>query len=230
MPVMDGFQATRTIRDPSSPVIDHNVYIIANTANAASGYRERCLTAGMNDYLTKPLRENELHAALDRAIAYCESHGGVLPPMAEATHGHLVQSALPASKDPTTPVGLSEAELLAIFDDEPLVKQADLTNQLPPEAMQRIALQFFEDAPMRLAEIRSALTHPTPDTASLARAAHSLKSTSRYVQANSLSEIAAEIERLADAGLLNEIASLIDLADKKFAALIPPSFPASANP
>jgi len=229
MPVMDGFQATRTIRDPSSPVIDHNVYIIANTANAASGYRERCLTAGMNDYLTKPLRENELHAALDRAIAYCESHGGVLPPMAEATHGHLVQSALPASKDPTTPVGLSEAELLAIFDDEPLVKQADLTNQLPPEAMQRIALQFFEDAPMRLAEIRSALTHPTPDTASLARAAHSLKSTSRYVQANSLSEIAAEIERLADAGLLNEIASLIDLADKKFAALIPPSFPAPAQ-
>ena len=53
----------------------------------------------------------------------------------------------------------------------------------------------------------------------IAGAAHSLKSTSCYVRANSLSELGAEMERLADAGQLEEIAGLIDLAEKEFSAL-----------
>ncbi len=216
MPVMDGFQATQNIRDPASPVLDHNIYIIANTANAASGYRERCLAAGMNDYLTKPLRESELHAALDRAIMYYESQGGALPPMHEETHLHQVATESIITND-QAPTGLSEAELLAILDDNTAVKPPDLATQLPPEAMQRITAQYFQEAPARLAELRTSLAKP--DVPTLARAAHSLKSTSRYIQAVSLSELAAEIERLADAGQLEEIPGLIDLADKEFSAL-----------
>jgi PAS domain S-box-containing protein len=217
MPVMDGFQATQCIRDPASPVIDHSVYIIAVTANASADYRARCINEGMNDYLTKPLRETELHAALDRAIVFCEQHGGILPPMHEDGGIKLVRAAMPPTTRVTAPVGMSEAELLAIIENDGVDKPADISSQLPPEALARISLQYFEDTPMRLAEMRASLA--VADLATVARAAHSLKSTSRYVQSTSLSELGAEIERLADAGQLDEIPSLIDLADKEFTDL-----------
>jgi HPt (histidine-containing phosphotransfer) domain-containing protein len=160
------------------------------------------------------LRETELHAALDRAIEFYERQGGVLPPMHEAPRLHLVHAATPPVTGVTAPDGLSEAELLAIIQDDKDSKPVDPTSQLPPEAIQRITAQYFAEAPVRLAEIRTALAQP--DASTLARAAHSLKSTSRYVHADSLAELGAEMERLADTGRLDEISSLIDLADKEF--------------
>ena len=78
MPVMDGYEATRTIRDPSSPVRNHNIPIIAMTANAMKGDREECLAAGMDDYVAKPVRPQELADAIERALApgdsTCEEH------------------------------------------------------------------------------------------------------------------------------------------------------------
>lgn len=218
MPVMDGFQATQIIRNPASTVIDHNVYIIANTANASSGYRERCLAAGMNDYLTKPLREAELHLALDRAIEFYEKNGGILPPMREDPHLHLVHTGPTPTEHKTSsvPKGMSADELLAIIDEAP-AKPADPTSNLPPEAIERITVQYFKEAPLRLAEIRASIAQP--DFTTMARAAHSLKSSSRYVKAHSLSELGAEMERLADAGQLDDIPSLLELAEKEFSDL-----------
>ena len=66
MPEMDGFAATAVIRDPGSQVRNHTVPIIAMTANAMQGDRERCLEAGMNDYLAKPVKKNELVAILEK--------------------------------------------------------------------------------------------------------------------------------------------------------------------
>jgi CheY-like chemotaxis protein len=57
MPVMDGFEATATIRNPQSAVVNHDIPIIAMTARAMQGDREKCLEAGMSDYITKPLFE-----------------------------------------------------------------------------------------------------------------------------------------------------------------------------
>ncbi|MFN8467042.1 MAG: ATP-binding protein [Caldilineaceae bacterium] len=65
MPEMDGLSATRVIRDPSSAVFDHDVPIIAMTANALESDREQCLAAGMNGYIVKPIVRQALIEALD---------------------------------------------------------------------------------------------------------------------------------------------------------------------
>lgn len=64
MPVMDGFEATRRIRDPKSRVLDHQVPIIAMTAHALQGDREKCHEAGMDDYISKPVEIAALVAVL----------------------------------------------------------------------------------------------------------------------------------------------------------------------
>jgi CheY-like chemotaxis protein len=64
MPELDGYETTRFLRDPDSHVLDHKVPVIALTAHAMPGERERCFAAGMDDYLTKPINTELLHAAL----------------------------------------------------------------------------------------------------------------------------------------------------------------------
>jgi CheY-like chemotaxis protein len=66
MPEMDGFEATAMIRDPVSKVLNHKVPIIAMTANAMKGEREACIEAGMDDYLSKPVKKDELAAMLEK--------------------------------------------------------------------------------------------------------------------------------------------------------------------
>ena len=68
MPDMDGFEATAKIRDPESKVINHRIPIIALTANAMKGDREKCLSAGMDDYITKPVKPQELLDVLEKWV------------------------------------------------------------------------------------------------------------------------------------------------------------------
>jgi CheY-like chemotaxis protein len=66
MPEMDGWDATRVIRDRMSAVLDHDVPVIAMTANAFTEDRERCLAAGMSDFVAKPVSMAELSGVLSR--------------------------------------------------------------------------------------------------------------------------------------------------------------------
>jgi len=66
MPEMDGFEATRIIRNKDSKVLDHDVIIIAMTANSMQGDREECIRAGMNDYVAKPINPSEFADKLAR--------------------------------------------------------------------------------------------------------------------------------------------------------------------
>jgi signal transduction histidine kinase/DNA-binding response OmpR family regulator len=68
MPEMDGYEATMFIRQAASRVLNHDVPIIAMTAHALDGARERCLAAGMNDYVAKPVKLAELTQVLERWI------------------------------------------------------------------------------------------------------------------------------------------------------------------
>ncbi len=68
MPEMDGFEATKRIRNPESRVLNHDIPIIAMTAHAMQGDRELCLAAGMNDYVSKPVQAQGLFDKIEQFI------------------------------------------------------------------------------------------------------------------------------------------------------------------
>jgi PAS domain S-box-containing protein len=102
MPVMDGYAATRVLRGQPGTV---GLPIIAVTANALPSERERCLQAGMNDYLPKPIDPDRLRAVLEKWVRPCRApalplppHPGPLPAVrGEGTHGGDASQPLPAS-------------------------------------------------------------------------------------------------------------------------------------
>ena len=73
MPEMDGLEATRVIR-ASAEVTNCRVPIIAMTANALKGDRERCLKSGMDDYLSKPVNPDQLKNKLDQWLIAGQEH------------------------------------------------------------------------------------------------------------------------------------------------------------
>ncbi len=79
MPEMNGFEATRIIRDPGSRVLRHDIPIVAMTAHALKGDRERCLEAGMDDYVSKPVTALGLGEILDRYLEGVATSGVIEP-------------------------------------------------------------------------------------------------------------------------------------------------------
>ena len=69
MPVMDGYEATARIRDPRGSAHAHDIPIIAMTANAMKGDQEKCLQAGMDDYISKPIDSSELQAKVNKWLS-----------------------------------------------------------------------------------------------------------------------------------------------------------------
>ncbi|MBI4740003.1 MAG: response regulator [Betaproteobacteria bacterium] len=127
MPVMDGFEATRRIRANDPPVLDPRIPIVAMTANAMQGDRERCLDAGMDDYLSKPIGERRLV----EAIAHLAGFGGAadtplaaLPSPAEAPDPRKIFDAAEMLRRLAGDHGIAVMMVEGLLDDLPRAMDA----------------------------------------------------------------------------------------------------------
>jgi len=87
MPEMDGFEATGHIRSPASKVLNHDVTIIAMTANAMKEDRDRCLEAGMDDYIAKPIVKQKLFVLIEKYLSGAAPPRHKKPPLSADTSG-----------------------------------------------------------------------------------------------------------------------------------------------
>jgi two-component system sensor histidine kinase/response regulator len=161
MPGMDGFEATRRIRE-SERASGRHTPIAAMTAHAMAGDRERCLAAGMDDYLSKPLQKAELLALIERISAGRRSAGAAISSVAAS--GHRQPDALPTLAPESSP------GVLPIFSREKLLNELDGDEVL----VRRMIALFHENTPRLLDEIRGAIA--SGSASDLARSTHALLS------------------------------------------------------
>ena len=190
MPEMDGFEATARMRTLAAPVC--NLPIIALTANAMRGDRQRCLRAGMNDYLSKPLRRDDLERVV-AAWAPPPARGAQAGPTCRPLSLH--QSAR-AREDSGMPQPTAAPAAL-----DPAVLRS-LARETSPEAVPRMLTRFLDEMPARLAAICEGLAEEEGSKETLAsvqRHCHSLKSAAATFGAMTLSERAKQMEEAAKA-------------------------------
>ncbi|MGB3534556.1 MAG: response regulator [Microcoleaceae cyanobacterium] len=194
MPEMDGLETTRCICAEYSPSSDRSPrkpWIIAMTANAMKGDREMCLQAGMDDYVTKPVRREELAKALARCQAL-EPLAKINDNRNDATHrnGYLVTEKKLNQHQMPTAINLEVLETLREYDDEddPFVDMLIET--------------YLGEAPQHLEAIRQSLTDQ--NAKQLKEAAHTLKSSSAQLGAMTFSQFCKTLEAMGRAALEGE--------------------------
>jgi two-component system sensor histidine kinase/response regulator len=181
MPVMDGIAATKAIR--SNPHF-RALPIVAMTANVMANDREKCIEAGMNDHVAKPIDPDELFAALLRWIK--PRDGGGSP----ATENATLVSRLPK---PSEARGSDTLEIAGIDTRSALRRTGG--NRLRYESLLR---KFAQPSAGGVEEIRTALA--TGDMATAARTAHSLKGSAANLGATALAEVASRAETALTTG------------------------------
>jgi len=184
MPEMDGFEATRLIRERET---DRHTPVIAMTAHAAEGYRDRCIAAGMDDYISKPLRAESLFALLDRWAALIEGQQSV---------------------ESTQPLP-DETEIT-------LIEQIGrLTRGRGPEASRTLIDIFLRDSTRRIEAIAEAARQK--DAKRLADTAHALKGSCGYLGAKRMAEISETLEQIGRKGSTEGATILATLLEEEYA-------------
>jgi CheY-like chemotaxis protein/HPt (histidine-containing phosphotransfer) domain-containing protein len=178
MPEMDGFEATRILRSRELP--GEHLPIIAMTAHAMKGDRERCLAAGMDDYVSKPIQPEELFAALARQVPAPHSPTDSSKPEA------VIES-------PDAPINMAAA-LPRFGDDQGLFLEllAEFTQRLP------------EDIGQLEAAVRA------QDASDLTQAAHKLKGACATFGAEALTRLAQTLETSARSNDLTNAGDLLE--------------------
>jgi signal transduction histidine kinase/DNA-binding response OmpR family regulator/HPt (histidine-containing phosphotransfer) domain-containing protein len=200
MPEMDGLEATRTLRRELPA--EHQPRVIAMTANAMQGDREMCLAAGMDDYVSKPIRIEELIEALSKSQPLEAGEQAIDPRdgdrMATTTEPEMGNRG--ADEIAT---GMPD---LSVLDRGAL---QDLLDVLGGEFAYLVELidSFLEDGPQLLSELRDHVAEGDAD--GIARIAHSLKSNGADFGAMAFSSLCKKLELKGRAGEMEDAASLL---------------------
>lgn len=183
MPELDGLTATQLIRQQWPA--NQQPYIIALTAHALQGDREKYLAAGMDDYTTKPIKIDELVEALAKV---------------KPRHGHPLGPIKIPEEEPLPP--LPEAIDWSIFNEFKEVLGSDNS-----QVMAEIIAMFLHHAPRLLAQIQQTLAGG--DAAGLRIAAHTLKPNAAQLGATRLSNLCSQLESLAQENALESAGEVV---------------------
>lgn len=191
MPVMDGFTATAGIRNRERELQTPRIPIIALTANAMEGDRERCLAAGMDDYLSKPFSQQALADVLARWRV------PRIPAQAAAAQTAMATSA---SGEPH-PSPVTHVDRTAWANITALQRPGH------PNLLHKTIGLYLASSQTQVDDIRHALQ--TEDLQAMLAAAHTLKSSSAMLGATRLAELAGQIETGCRSGQEAQVAELI---------------------
>jgi len=217
MPVMDGYTATRILRQNEASQTGKHIPIIAMTANAMAGDREKCLKAGMDDYLSKPLNRALLEQTLRKwlpagarsrtvtAPAASPAPAPARPATPPATAG--AASAPRAAAPPAAAAATASAE--SVLDTDVV---RDLLEVMGDEFTDLVRV-YLEDTPKAIAALEQSASRGNVD--GLIAPSHSLKSTSANLGALMLSELAKRVEHGARGGTLGASEAPILVAEIK---------------
>ncbi|EIC20117.1 response regulator [Thiorhodovibrio frisius] len=216
MPRMDGFAATARIRTARDGVRTPTVPIIAMTAHAMHGYRERCLAAGMNDYLVKPLQPADLAEVLGRWLGIglepvgglighadgkrgselaAEAPDGASTPLEQFEHGQQRRQAAGTSEHASSSGGQPEYGAERVLDWDGLLGR--LGDEIDDARM--VLELFVEDQPPKLAALSDALECDEPQET--ARLAHAMYGAAANVGAERLAAVLGKIEQQGIGGI-----------------------------
>jgi two-component system sensor histidine kinase/response regulator len=202
MPEMGGFEATGAIRAQERSTGTH-LPIVAMTAHAMKGDRERCLAAGMDEYVTKPLDPRGLCAIVELAAATDYSNRAVTVPAPANPH---VAGAADSQRDASRTSGADSATVPPLDLSDQVLARVGGDRQLLAE----ISKLFVDDAPMHLERIRAALD--ARDGEALRRAAHGLKGAAANFDAEGVVAASRVLEEMGRT-------STFDLGDEAWRSL-----------
>jgi CheY-like chemotaxis protein len=190
MPVQDGLDATAEIRRREQAENNRRIPIVAVTAHAMKGDREKCLKAGMDEYLSKPIRAAELYATIERVIQRFDSR--------DVASANLSAVDRPYN-GPQEPINVNQTTAVNSDSSDGDV-EIDWNDALAAvngnEALLRELTGLFKDEGPRLLQ-EVVLAVQSADCAGVKLAAHTLKGSARYFGRNPVCELAAQIEKFA---------------------------------
>jgi signal transduction histidine kinase/CheY-like chemotaxis protein/HPt (histidine-containing phosphotransfer) domain-containing protein len=201
MPVMDGFEATRAIRIDEGG--GRRTPIVAMTANAMAGDRERCIAAGMDGYLTKPVRPDELAAAISQWLPSAEIEA--------ATERNVDDGAAAV---PGTLEAAMTLDMPSPIDRTQLQSLRDVGGPDPDSFIHELVLAFVDEGGDELNQIRAAAE--TTDPSALLMAAHRLKGSALNLGCTAVAEAAGALEALGRSGTVTGSGPLLDRLSDAF--------------
>jgi signal transduction histidine kinase/DNA-binding response OmpR family regulator len=218
MPVMDGYAATRALREKEQAAGEDlpRTTVIALTAHAMDGDREECLSAGMDDYLSKPFKSPQLQAVLERWLPTTMVFAASQPENSD--QGEPSPGA--GRERPVCVDNFAEAASAAeqaverTIDLEALECLRDLEAQGADGVVAKTIGFYLEDAPDLLGTMREACAQA--NATAMTGAAHSLKSSSANLGALKLAALCKQLEMLGRAESTDGAAELVEEIEQEF--------------